>query len=556
MDDRGFHRRKRAPASMVGSRRYRFGSFRAPTFAALSATLRRGNSWRAIPWIGALFIAAIAALVAWDIARGYRAAVDDTNRELETQARVIAEQTAHSVQAIDVVLHHVAAEFKRGRLARLSPEELHTYLRELSVGLRQIDGFGLYDASGAAVALSWLPSDPKMSSIADLPGFQALRADPKPELGIANAYHAEDGVWALPLGRPLEGPSGEFAGLIGARGLVAYFQDFYREIRNDAGTNVTLVHDNGALLARYPPVESALGTKYPSLARDRIEDGPMRRRSPFDGIERFVAVRAVPDYPLSIVVSRDVGVALAGWREQASGTALVTLALGMMAALLLATVTRQLRRLDSARDSLQASRERFALAVAGSDDGIWDWNGRTDLIFASARARELYGLPPGPETTPRKEWQAQLQVHPDDDAARLAAVEAHMEGKTPLYEFEYRVRHPDGAYRWVRVRGLCVRDADGKALRMAGSVSDIDARRRAEEDSRLSEQRYALAMSGLRGGHWVWDIPTDALFVSSTLNELYGLPAEMQPATRHEYLAQLPLHPDDRERVIEIGDDV
>ena len=91
----------------------------------------------------------------WDVVRGYRAAADDTDRELETQARVIAEQTARSVQAVDVVLRHVAAEYKRGRLARLSPDELHHYLRELSVGLKQIDGFGLYDADGNAVALSW-----------------------------------------------------------------------------------------------------------------------------------------------------------------------------------------------------------------------------------------------------------------------------------------------------------------------------------------------------------------------------------------------------------------
>ena len=102
------------------------------------------------------------ALAAWDIVRGYRIAADDTDRELETQARVIAEQTARSVQAIDVVLRHVAAEYKRGRLTRLSPDELHTYLRELSLGLKQIDGFGLYGANGDAIALSWMPSDTTM----------------------------------------------------------------------------------------------------------------------------------------------------------------------------------------------------------------------------------------------------------------------------------------------------------------------------------------------------------------------------------------------------------
>ena len=59
-------------------------------------------------------------MAALDIVRSYRTAVEETGRELETQARIIAEQTARSVQAVDIVLRHVAAEFRRGRLARLS----------------------------------------------------------------------------------------------------------------------------------------------------------------------------------------------------------------------------------------------------------------------------------------------------------------------------------------------------------------------------------------------------------------------------------------------------
>jgi len=466
-----------------------------------------------IPWFGGLFIAAIAALAIWDVVRGYSAAADDTDRELETQARVIAEQTARSIQAVDVVLRHVATEYKRGRLARLSPDELHHYLRELSVGLKQIDGFGLYNADGNAVALSWGPgpSDTAMRSIADLSGFQAMRADPQAELGIANVMRADDGVWALPLGRRLEKPSGEFAGLIGGRALVSYFQDFYRDIRVNPGTKVTLLHRNGPLLARYPPVESSLGKRFPTIdaslvARAANDAGPLRARSPVDGVERFVAVRAVPDYPLAVVVSRDVQTALAEWRAQAIGTALRTLALGLLGVLLLALLARQLRRLDVANESLKDSRERFALAVAGSDDGIWDWDRATDAVFASARARELYGLPPGPEETPRDAWHAQVHVHPDDVAPRFAAVEANMTGRTPLYEFEYRVLHPDGRYRWVRARGLCVRDAKGVALRMAGSVSDIDTRRRAEEALRVSEERFALAVAGSDVGVWDWDL--------------------------------------------------
>src|SRR4030095_10454848 len=100
-------------------------------------------------------------------------------------------------------------------------------------------------------------------------------------------------------------------------------------------------------------------------------------------------------------VSRDVQTTLAEWRAQATGTALRTLALSLLAVLLLAALARQLRRLDAANESLKGSRERFALAVAGSDDGIWDWERDSDAIYASPRAREPDGLRPGPDVTTR-----------------------------------------------------------------------------------------------------------------------------------------------------------
>ena len=270
----------------------------------------------------------------------------------------------------------------------------------------------------------------------------------------------------------------------------------------------------------------------------------LRSRSPVDGVERFAAVRAVPDYPLAVVVSRDVQSALAEWRAQATGTALRTLSLGLLGVLLLALLARQLRRLDAANESLKDSRERFALAVAGSDDGIWDWDRASDAVFASARARELYGLPPGPEETPRDAWHAQVQVHPDDVAPRFAAVEANMAGRTPLYEFEYRVRHPDGRYRWVRARGLCVRDADGVALRMAGSVSDIDTRRRTEEALRVSEERFALPSPARTSGSGTGPARWHGVRVDTRARDP-GPAAGQELQRLDDLVASLRVHPDD-----------
>ncbi|HYS13419.1 MAG TPA: PAS domain-containing protein, partial [Burkholderiaceae bacterium] len=459
-----------------------------------------------------------------------------------------------TLQAVDVVLRHVAAEHEGGRLAKLSPEDLHAYLRQQAVGLIQIDGLSLFDAHGEPLAISWL--QPRAgTSIAQLQGFAMVRDDASIDLAVSEVIRSpRDGQWMFPLARRLHTPGGAFAGLIGARVRIEYFEDFYRNVRLERGTKVTLVHTNGTLVARFPPSEAAFGqrlqlfdTMLAAAAAGR--DGPVRNVSSVEGGESLASMQMVADYPLAVIVSRDVAVALAPWRDQALGTAGRTVALAALAGFFLLLLTRKLERLQAAQATLRIVKDRFALAVAGSDDGIWDWDQKTNQVFASARARELYGLPPGPEVQPKDVWFADVQVHPDDADERNAATQAHMNGDTPLYEGEYRVRHADGVYRWIRVRGLCVRDATGRPLRMAGSVSDINARKQAEEAQRESEQRYQLAVAGVNQGVWDWDLASDVLFLSARAQELFGHEAEEAPRPRREWMAHWTHHPDDRLRV-------
>jgi PAS domain S-box-containing protein len=310
------------------------------------------------------------------------------------------------------------------------------------------------------------------------------------------------------------------------------------------------MHRNATLVARYPAVESALGEHFPLFEtllawRAEGQPAPIRTVSPVDGVERFSTVQSVPGLPLEVLVTRDTRTALAAWREMAWGTVARTLALAALAAALIALLMRQLARLAKVRDSLDASRERFALAVAGSNDGIWDWDYRRKKVFASARARELLGLPPGPELTPSDEWFAACSSS-GRRSAKDAALEAHLAGRTPLYEGEYRVRQLDGTYRWVLIRGLCTRDAAGQPLRMAGSVSDVDAQKSAEAALRLSEERYAIAMTGSNEGHWVWDIASDELYASPMVKEVFGLSLSDPIPTRKAFLERVHTHPADR----------
>lgn len=529
--------------------------------AWLASLGRSAGPRRTVAWLGGAVIAIIVAQAAYGIVRSYHATVEATGRELESQAHVLAEQTARSMQAIDVVMRHLAEQMRTGPLVRASDDELHAYLKEQAVGLVQADGLVLIDAGGHVRAVSQVPpAEMKQIELADNRYFQRLREGSiaSPVIGhpMPSPGH---GRWVFPIARRLTGPGGEFIGVVGAPGRVDYFQAFYGDAYPAAGTRVALLRDDATLLARHPPAPEALGRQFPILNQllDAAASGVRvtRNASPLDGVDRFGAVRRVPDYPLAVIVTRDAEMALASWQEQAIGSALRTLALATLAALLLALVLRQLKRLGAAQASLEASQERFELAVLGSDDGLWDWNYATGEAFGSQRARAILGLPPGPELQSLDDWHALMarQLHPDDLPQRNERLAAHLAGETAAYEGEWRVRAPGGdGWRWVRAHGMCVRGPDGRPLRIAGSLSDIDARKRAEEALRLSEERYALAMTGSTGGHWVWEVETDALFVSGTVNQLFGLPADTQARSRSDYFRQVKLHPEDQADIARI----
>lgn len=131
-----------------------------------------------------------------------------------------------------------------------------------------------------------------------------------------------------------------------------------------------------------------------------------------------------------------------------------------------------------AEDALRESEERYAIAMRGANDGIWDWHMRTHEVYFSPRWHEMVGYAEG-ELQPT--WEAWLAlIHPEDQAALHVALQAHIAGETEHFEHEHRVLHRDGTYRWVLCRGLAVRDATGQAVRMAGSQTDITGRKVAD----------------------------------------------------------------------------
>jgi diguanylate cyclase (GGDEF)-like protein/PAS domain S-box-containing protein len=130
-------------------------------------------------------------------------------------------------------------------------------------------------------------------------------------------------------------------------------------------------------------------------------------------------------------------------------------------------------------EALRESQERYALAVQGANDGLWDWNLRTDEIYFSPRWKEMLGYRDGEIGDRPSEWFD--RVHPEELDWLKAQLAAHLDGLTLHFEIEHRMQHKDGSYRWMLSRGLAVRDQAQTAYRMAGSQTDITKRKLAEE---------------------------------------------------------------------------
>jgi diguanylate cyclase (GGDEF)-like protein/PAS domain S-box-containing protein len=127
--------------------------------------------------------------------------------------------------------------------------------------------------------------------------------------------------------------------------------------------------------------------------------------------------------------------------------------------------------LKKAEQALRESEERYALAARGANDGLWDWDLKENTIYFSPRWKTMLGHQESEIGNSPDEWFN--RIHQADHEQVRRRITAHLNGVTPHFESEARMRQKDGVFRWMLSRGIMVRDADGKPLRMAGSQTDI-----------------------------------------------------------------------------------
>ncbi len=134
--------------------------------------------------------------------------------------------------------------------------------------------------------------------------------------------------------------------------------------------------------------------------------------------------------------------------------------------------------LHQAQTALLETTERYALLIMGINDGVWDWDLRTNEVYYSPRWKVLLGYQEHELGQTLEEWLN--RIHPQDVERVKLNLTLHVQGQTPHFQQEYRIRHKNGQYRWALSRGQVLRDQYGQAYRMAGSLTDQTEHRMAE----------------------------------------------------------------------------
>jgi len=193
-----------------------------------------------------------------------------------------------------------------------------------------------------------------------------------------------------------------------------------------------------------------------------------------DTLRRIQRVR--PDLPVIVLTSLEDDEVAAGAVAEGAQDWLVKRDLEPR--LLTRSVRYAIER-NRAERALRDSEERYRLAVRGANDGLWDWDLDVDAVYLSPRWKAMLGYTDDEIGADPGEWFD--LVHHDDRSALRSALEAHFKSEASHFEMEHRMRHRSGDDRWVLTRGVAVRDASGRAVRMAGSLTDVTARKRAEQ---------------------------------------------------------------------------
>jgi signal transduction histidine kinase len=445
-------------------------------------TRPRGSRTRAGLWfICVALVLLVFGVTALDIAAQREATINDQRRGLEQLGRVLAEDMSRYTHVVDVVLRDVQAHITELNVAtpyqfhnELSGLSTYTFLGAQAHELPAASALSLADSSGQIVNLSRRWPTPAFN-VSDRDYFRYLSThdDPTPYLTEVRRGRVS-GTPMIFLVRRIDGPRGQFLGIVIGLLDVAYLTDRYQAILSRAGESITLLQKDGAILARYPGLDSVIGQHMPAESPwySVIAAGGGSYVSPGYLAHRnsIVAVTPVSEYGLVVDVVVTTKVALAAWHRQAIITAVAAAAIAMGLVVLFAVIARQFRRLQRAAEDLRASERRTRDYARTASEWFWEQDAALRFIWISQESPIQDPFDQSYIGQTRWELNGSVPTEP-----HWAAHRADLEARRPFRDFVYQRVGNDGRLHHVSISGTPVLDDEGDFLGYRGTGRDITA---------------------------------------------------------------------------------
>jgi len=284
-----------------------------------------------------------------------------TEVNLARHSLMLAEQVDRSFKSLDLVLSSIADHIGRqgaiddGSYARLmSRHETFLMLKEKISGLPHVEAVTLIDARGKLVnfSRSWPIPD---VSVRDRDYYLVLRDHPSLESFVSTPVrNRATNTWNIYLAHRLNDPDGAFLGLVLGAISVEYLENFFGSTMLGAGSSVSVVRDDGTLLARFPGSEQ-IGSASMSAQRALNAGGILRETAASDRVRRIVSAHTLANYPVAIAVSQTEDAALAEWRRMAMLLGFTSLGCCLLILCAAVMIARWWRDRDRAVQAAQAA---------------------------------------------------------------------------------------------------------------------------------------------------------------------------------------------------------
>jgi diguanylate cyclase (GGDEF)-like protein/PAS domain S-box-containing protein len=342
--------------------------------------------------LAGFFILLIGTLFFADLRSRHQAAIDGAKQSALNFAEILAEHTARTFDGVDRALREVEIVRRQKESGRYASDQMvGDALRHLQQASPLLVAVGWTNAAGEMQANSYDFDQPR-ANIAEAPHFVAQLNKRDGKLFVSAPFHSLlADKWLLAASRRLNNADGTFAGIVNARIDQSYFSSIFRSIHLGKNGSVMLLHRDGQILVREPFIRGAVGKSVVDrslLGLLPVADaGSYEARSPYDGVDRIGAYKAVPDLPVVVAVTYDRAEVLVPWRKH-----LYTF--GSMTALVIAIILFGTRHLMRQTRKLAEETDLLELSLGNTPQGLCMFDKSARISVCNQNYLQMYNLSP------------------------------------------------------------------------------------------------------------------------------------------------------------------